>query len=143
MRRLLYITLFLSVLISCKKDSFDYMPSMAEINSLGGKWYLTEVERVSIDNKNVWEKVPAAATDTLMFRSDGVILYADGLPMCCSPKSLLINGRLIDIKPQFALPANDFCAKVNCAFCPLWELTVNQDEMIISSCNNFRRKFVR
>ena len=143
MKRLFYITLFLSILISCKKDSVGDLASMADVNSLGGKWHLSEIEKASIDNKNVWEAVAAGQSDTLVFRSDGVILQPDGLPMCCSPKSLLINGRLMDIKPQFPLPANGFCATVNCVFCPLWELTVSSNELIIASCNNTRRKYIR
>jgi hypothetical protein len=142
MRRLFYITLFLSVMLSCKKDSLDVM-GMADMDPVSGKWFLSQVERASVDNKNVWEYVSAAQTDTIAFRSDGVILQADGLPMCCAPKSLIINGSLLDIKPQSPLPANPYCANVSCAYCPVWEITLTGNEMIVSSCNDLRRKYIR
>lgn len=106
----------------------------ASIQSIAGIWKLAEVERASLNNQNVWEPVPAAQADTLVFRNDGVILNPDGSPRCCAPKSLIINGTLLDIVPQTAIPANPICASVNCVYCPTWELSWNDDVLIITSC---------
>jgi hypothetical protein len=143
MKQLLYIPLFLVLLLSCKKDSIDGATSFADFLTIQGSWHLIEIERTSLDNKNVWESVSATKADTLIFRTDGVILNTDGTPACCAPKSLIINNQLMDIKPQQALPANPLCAAVNCVNCPTWELSLSDDQLIVSSCNNLRRKYVR
>lgn len=143
MKRLLYIPLFLILLLSCKKDSIDGASSYMDFQTIQGAWHLIEIERTSLDNKNVWESVSSAQSDTLTFRGDGVILYTDGTPACCSPKSLIINGQLLDIKPQAALPANPLCALVNCVYCPTWEISLSDDQLIVSSCNSQKRKYVR
>ncbi|MCE6991638.1 hypothetical protein [Dyadobacter sp. CY323] len=144
MKRLLYISLILTVLFACKNDSMDTLDNPAAFAStISGTWKLVAVERSSIDNKNVWEPVPAAQADTLIFRGDGLILYGDGSPRCCAPKSLVINGNLMDIKPQTAIPANPLCARVNCVYCPSWDLSLTGNQLIISSCLGFREKYVR
>lgn len=142
MKRLLYFPLFITLLLSCKKDSMDTYNS-ANVQSIAGSWRLVEVEKASIDNKNVWQPVPASQSDTLVFRADGVILNPDGTPRCCPPKSLVINGTLRDIQPQMAIPANPVCALVNCVYCPTWELFWTEDVLIISSCLGSRTKYVR
>lgn len=114
-----------------------------DLTSIAGSWKLIEVERLSLSNASVWEPVPAAQADTLVFRADGVILNPDGTPRCCAPKSLIINGELMDIKPQFAIPANPICALVNCVYCPTWELSWNDDVLIVSSCLGSKTKYVR
>ena len=144
MKRLLYISLILTSVFGCKKDSLDSANLQSGFTStISGPWKLVAVERTSIDNKNVWEPVPAAQSDTLIFRGDGLILYGDGSPRCCAPKSLVINGILRDIKPQQAVPANPLCATVNCVYCPTWELSWTDDQLIVSSCMNAREKYVR
>ncbi|WP_439555718.1 hypothetical protein [Dyadobacter sp.] len=144
MKRLLYFTLFLTVLISCKKDSMDAaLNGIAVASPIAGKWRLSQIERASVDNRNEWEYVAASQVDTIGFREDGVVLQADGLPMCCAPKSLIINGVLMDIKPQSPIPANGICATVSCVYCPVWEITVTGNELIVSSCLKQRRKYIR
>ncbi len=117
--------------------------SSAVANTIAGNWRLAEIERASVDNKNVWENASASQVDTISFRSDGVILQANGLPRCCAPKSLIINGQLMDIKPQSPIPDNPICALVNCVYCPVWEITFTGNELIVSSCLNQRRKYIR
>jgi hypothetical protein len=101
MKRLLYIPLFLVLLLSCKKDSIDGAMLFADFLTIQGSWHLIEIERTSLDNKSVWESVSAIPVrHTGIPRRRGYTEYTDGTPACCAPKSLTINGQLIDIKPQ-------------------------------------------
>ncbi|TLV01198.1 hypothetical protein [Dyadobacter luticola] len=143
MKRLLYLPLFLTLFFACKKDSMDSAYDAANIQTIAGPWRLVEVEKTSLANQRFWEKVPANQSDTLVFRSDGVILNGDGTPRCCAPNSLLINGAIMEIKPQSAIPANPICFYVSCVNCPTWELTWTDDTLIISSCLSGRTKYVR
>lgn len=145
MRRLLYIPLVLVCLLSCKEDSDrDAMqPAITAFRSVSGTWHSVEIERSSLDNKNAWEQIPAAKSDTLVFRTDGVVLNANGTPRCCAPASLIINGELADIKPQSMLPNNPQCELLNCITCPAWEISMTADQMIISTCSSPRVKYVR
>ncbi|MHA4742158.1 hypothetical protein [Dyadobacter sp. MSC1_007] len=142
MKSLLYISLIGLLSLSCKKDSGDVYPQ-ASFSTISGKWHSIEMERSSLDNKSVWEPIAAAQSDTIVFRGDGVILNADGSPACCAPTSLIINGQLIDIRPQSGLPVNPLCATVNCVNCPTWEVSWNDDQLIITTCNAPRVKYVR
>ena len=146
MKRLLYITLSMLVFLACKKDSMDAgIQSMGNFMSIQGKWYLSAIERTSIDNaQRTWEPAAAANVDTLMFRTDGVMLDSSGQPACCAPGKLIINGNLLEVKPQTALPPNPLCALVNCPSCSSWDIEYLDNEMIITPCNNNpRRKYVR
>ncbi|MCF2488496.1 hypothetical protein [Dyadobacter sp. CY347] len=115
-----------------------------DLVSVQGKWILTAVEKNAIDGtKNVWEAIVPGKADTLIFRSDGVILDTDGKPRCCAPGTLIINGNVMPVKPQVALPPNPLCAVVNCISCPSWEIELSGSEMIVTPCNNQRLKYVR
>jgi hypothetical protein len=142
MKRLLYIPLFFVLLLSCKKDSIDAV-NAADFRTIDGAWHLIEIEITSLDNKNKWESVSSTKSDTLIFRGDGVILNPDGTTACCSPTSLTINGQLLDVKPQAALPPNPLCTLVNCVNCPTWVISLSDDQMIVTSCNNPRKKYIR
>jgi hypothetical protein len=142
MKSLLYISLIGLLSLSCAKDSGDAYPQLT-FSTISGKWHSIETERSSLDNKSVWEPIAGAQSDTIVFRGDGVILNADGSPACCAPTSLIINGQLIDIRPQSGLPVNPQCASVNCVNCPTWEVSWNDDQLIIATCNAPRIKYVR
>lgn len=143
MKRLLYIPVVLVWLLSCNSSTDSDPTVLNSFSTVSGQWYSIEAERSSLDNKSVWEAIPATQTDTLIFRGDGVILNADGKPRCCAPSTLTINGRLLDVKPQTALPGNPECALLNCVTCPTWEISWNDDQMIISTCNSPRVKYVK
>lgn len=143
MKRLLYIPLVLVWLLSCKKDSVgDLSPNYA-FSTVSGIWHSVEVERSSLDNKSTWEPIEAAKSDSLIFRIDGVVLNADGTPRCCAPATMIINGNLLDVKPQTALPNNPQCELLNCITCPTWEISLSDDQLIIGTCNSPRTKYVR
>jgi hypothetical protein len=143
MKRLLYIPLVLVWLLSCKKErDGDLSPALA-FNSVSGIWHSIEVERSSLDNKSTWEPVAAAKSDSLIFRTDGVVLNANGTPRCCAPATMIINGNLLDVKPQTALPNNPQCELLNCITCPTWEISLSDDQLIIGTCNSPRMKYVR
>jgi len=130
-------------LLSCKKDSVGDMLPNAAFGDVSGVWHSIEVERSSLDNKSSWEPIEAAKSDSLIFRGDGVVLNADGSPRCCAPATLIINGTLLDVKPQIALPNNPQCEKLNCITCPTWEVSMSDDQLIIGTCNAPRMKYVR
>ena len=143
MKRLLYIPFFIALLIACKKDSMDVYNS-ASFTTIEGKWYLAAIEKKPINGgTNAWEPIKPNQADTLIFRADGVILQTDGKPACCAPGSLIINGNLLDVKPQTALAPNPICASVNCINCTTWEIFMSGNEMIINPCNFPRTKYVR
>lgn len=143
MKRLLYIPVVLVCLLSCKKESdSDPMQFSAAFQSVAGTWHSVEIERSSLDNKSVWGPIASEKSDTLIFRTDGVVLNADSTPRCCAPPTLIINGQLLDVKPQTALPNNPLC-ELNCITCPTWEISWNDDQMIISTCASPRIKYVR
>ncbi|MCE7066813.1 hypothetical protein [Dyadobacter sp. CY326] len=144
MKRLLYIPLCIALLLSCtEKEDMSAMTAYA-FETIQGKWYLTAVEKNSIDGtKNIWEQVAAGKADTLVFRADGVVLDASGKPACCVPGAFIINGNLMEVRPQTAVPANPLCASVNCVNCPSWDIQLNGNEMIMTQCNKPRLKFIR
>ena len=143
MKRLLYIPLVLVWLLSCKKDSFDDMSPNLAFTTVSGPWHSIEIERSSLDNKSTWEPIAASKSDTLIFRGDGVVLNANGTPRCCAPATMIINGNLLDVKPQTALPNNPQCELLNCITCPTWEVSLSDDQLIIGTCNSPRVKYVR
>lgn len=142
MKSLLYTSLICVLLLSCKKDSGDVFPQ-ATFSTMSGQWHSIEKERSSLDNKSNWESIPAAQSDTIVFRGDGVILNVDGSPACCAPTSLIVNGQLLDIRPQSGLPVNPVCASITCVNCPTWEISWTDDQMIVTTCNAPRVKYIR
>lgn len=143
MKRLLYIPLFLVCLLSCKEDNDSSPMQSMTFQTMSGAWRSAEVEKSSLGNGSTWEPIAAAQSDTLVFRSDGVILNANGKPRCCAPNTLTVNGRLYDVKPTSALPANADCELVNCVTCPTWEISWEGNQMIIGTCNSPKTKYVR
>ncbi|WP_353721427.1 hypothetical protein [Dyadobacter sp. 676] len=143
MKRLLYLPLVLVWLLSCQKESAgDLAPNYA-FATVSGPWHSIEVERSSLDNKSTWEPIEASKSDTLIFRGDGVVLNADGTPRCCAPATMIINGTLLDVKPQTALPNNPQCELLQCVACPSWEISLSDDQLILAPCNSPRVKYVR
>jgi hypothetical protein len=144
MKRLLYIPFCIALLLACKKDSVDAYYGLADFQTIEGKWYLSAIEKNAIDGTgSSWEPVKSNQADTLIFRSDGVILETDGKPACCAPGTLLVNGSLMAVKPQTALPPNPLCTMVNCVNCTTWELYLSGNEMIVSPCSKPRLKYIR
>lgn len=130
-------------LLSCKTErSGDLYPALA-FTSVSGIWHSIEIERSSLDNKSTWEPIAASKSDSLIFRADGVVLNANGTPRCCAPATMIINGTLLDVKPQIALPNNPQCELLNCITCPTWEISLSDDQLIIGTCNSARVKYVR
>ena len=143
MKRLLYIPLVLVCLLSCKKDSIGDMSPGALFTTVSGPWHSIEIERSSLDNKSTWEPIAASKSDTLIFRGDGVVLNVNGTPRCCAPATMIINGTLLDVKPQAALPNNPQCELLNCITCPTWEISLSDDQLIIGTCSSPRTRYVR
>lgn len=141
MKRLLYISLFLATLYACKSNSMDasYSP---QVESISGTWRLIEEEQGIIGQSN-WKAALADSSLDITFRNDGVVMNAKGLPACCAPTALTINGRFFEIKPATQLAANPACANVSCGNCPVWDIAISNNQLIITTCNSPRKKYVR
>jgi hypothetical protein len=132
----LILVLFLVGLFGCKEKQL----SPEELQPLVGKWRLSAVQPTG---KN-WEYVTQSGQYQFEIRYDGVILDANGLPACCAPKSLKVNGKLFTIEPKESLPNNPLCALVSCAACETWDIDLQNDTLIVSYCEGSgRNRFVR
>lgn len=143
MKSILYISISLIVLIACKKDDTDTLFADYAITPITGSWRLIEVEKGLATGQTSWAPVAAGQSDTLSFRYDGVVLDGGGEPICCGPNTLIINGVVRPVKPQQPLAPNPACALINCVGCTTWELQFAGNELIITSCNGQRMKYVR
>jgi hypothetical protein len=139
MKWLFYLILFL--MISCKDEETAQF-SATRLETLAGTWRLTAEEQGFVGQIS-WRDITSDSATNLTFRSDGIVLNALGLPFCCAPNALTINGKFLEIKPVEPLPANVECQLVNCPKCPIWDIVVTGNEMILSSCNAARRRYVR
>lgn len=141
MKRYLYILLIPFLFLTCKKEPAP-LPAIQEIV---GRWRLDAMEK-TVNGQKVWEKVSFNSPAYLAFRFDGVILDGEGLPACCAPDSLVVNGTPFKIKPKAKVPENPQCHFVDCALCPSWDLEQKDNELIITSrCDvlNFRYRYLR
>jgi hypothetical protein len=134
MREILFLLVILMIFSACKKDGPDPAP---EIESIVGKWRLKALEKTE-DGQKIWEEINIGAEPSyISFRFDGVLLDHKGLPFCCQPDSLTLNGNPFKIVPKAKLPDNPVCSVINCATCPNWEIQQNGNEITIASCLNF------
>lgn len=143
MKRCLYILLIPFFFLNCKKEK-DFAPLPA-IKEIVGRWRLDAVEK-TVNGQKVWEKVTYDPPSYLAFRFDGVILDENGLPACCAPDSLVVNGTSFKIKPQAQVPENPQCHLVDCAICSYWDLEQKGNEIILTpSCQflNHRQRYLR
>jgi hypothetical protein len=142
MKQILFLLAFSMMWSGCKKDSND--DPLPEVAGIAGKWRHTETEKTE-NGKTSWSPVVNYDEPTyISFRYDGVIVDNEGLPQCCGPDSLKINGVPFKIVPKSDLPVNPACAYVDCVGCAIWEITQTGDELIISTCGTFpRHKYVR
>lgn len=140
MKRILYILLIPFLLLNCKQEPAP-LPAIKEIV---GKWRLEATEK-TVNGQKVWEKVSDDSPSYLTFRFDGVPLDGKGLPLCCAPDSLVVNGTPFKIKPLAKVPANPSCATVYCFSCPSWNLEQKGNELILASeCEfqNYRQRYL-
>lgn len=141
MKRYLYILLIPFLLLNCKKEK-EPAPAIKEIV---GRWRLDAVEK-TVNGQKVWEKVSSDSPSYLTFRFDGVILDGKGLPWCCSPETLIVNGTSFKIKPKAKVPTNPQCALIDCVSCSSWDLEQKENELIITlACQslNYRHRYLR
>lgn len=141
MKRLLYFSLFLLTLSNCKDDA-DAVPQNLSTQSLPGKWLLTETEQ-TINGKQVWQAANIARPEYIIFRSDGVILNEKEEANCCSPTVLNINNKKFEIIPQQPVNYTEDCSQIFCGSCPVWDIEMKGNEMIISKCQTPRSRYVR
>jgi hypothetical protein len=138
MKRLLYFSVILLFLSNCKNDSdavsMDFMPQ-----SVPGKWLLTETEQ-TVNGKQVWQAANVVQPEYIIFRSDGVILNEKEEASCCSPQILNVNNKQFEIKPQQPVNFTQDCSQIFCGSCPVWDIELKGDEMIISKCQTPRAK---
>lgn len=141
MKGLLYIALIFTGVFGCKSEDANVKlpPSVAE---LGGPWKLIAEEQGFV-GQSAWVDVKQDSAYNIIFRSDGLLLNAKGLPACCAPTSLTINGIFFEIKPSGQLAPNPECTSVKCTNCPLWDIQIAGSEMTITKCKDVKRKYLR
>lgn len=137
MKYLLFFLLFLSM-AQCR----DKNVAPETLQPLVAKWRLVAYERVE-NGKKVWKDVGSQSPSFVTFRFDGVILDSRGLPYCCPPTALNINGKEFKIIPKTAIPENPICAAVDCIGCATWEIEWSEDEFILNLCGWSKSKYVR
>ncbi len=125
MNKVSILLLFL-LFLGCKKDP-EPSPIIKEIV---GRWRLVATEYTE-NGKTT--RTEATTASYLIFRFDGLIVDKDGLPGCCAPGSLIVNGAPFQIKPLAPVPRNDACARTSCAACDHLDLTQDRDTLISSS----------
>lgn len=131
MRKLSFL-LLISLAVGCRKEK-DVLPW--QVRTFVGKW-----EQTAYENKNsVWVDMPTTGKPSLIVRSDGVLLYGDGLALCCPPEKLIVNGVRFKVKPTSPIPYNELCNRIDCISCKVSKFQVNKDEMIGSGCGNRTR----
>lgn len=134
----LWTLLFCLLLFSCNEK---YL-SPEEIQPLVGKWRLEAVEPAGDVKK--WETVAPKDGYVFEIRYDGVILDANGLPACCTPKYLVFQEKKFSIEPKEPLASNGMCASVLCVACDTWYLELQDNKLIVNHCNlGGRNRFVR
>lgn len=131
MRNILLV-LFLAGLFSCKEKQL----SPEELQPLVGKWRVTAIQPAG---KTEWEFVTQSGQHQFEIRYDGVILGPDGLPICCGPKYLKVNGKVFTIVPKEGLPDNPLCALVNCVGCDTLDMDLQGDVLTTNTCNGSGR----
>jgi hypothetical protein len=119
----------------------DY-PSMVDTESVAGTWHLSEKEMGSF-GKKYWIDAQGTSKDIRVILPDGSILDADSLMICCAPTSLLINKRLVELKPNPSLTVNPLCALMECVSCPTWDLEWAGNQLVITYCDGTRLKYLR
>ncbi|HEV7348139.1 hypothetical protein [Telluribacter sp.] len=116
------------------------------VKPLVGTWHLAAYEETQ-NGKTVWVELPAGQGYTLQIREDGVLLNEAGLPICCGPSALRINGNFFRIQPKGTLPENPACALALCATCEVWHIDVrNEGQEFFFTCpnsNSGKSRFVR
>ncbi len=131
MKNILLLFLFIGF-FSCKEKEL----TPEDIKPLVGNWRITATQPAG---KNEWEYVTQSSQHQFEIRYDGVILDPNGLPACCGPKFLNVNGKRFTIVPKESLPDNPVCALVNCAACETWHMDLKEDVLTISYCNGLGR----
>ncbi|GAB3167815.1 hypothetical protein GCM10027291_15350 [Telluribacter humicola] len=109
-----------------------------------GQWKLVAHEQ-TLNGVTQWVDVPNDQKNTLHFRYDGVVLNDKGLPKCCGPSALRIDGQHFKIEPKEPLPNNPDCALIFCGTCEEWNILVQGDEFIHScpESQSGRSRYIR
>ena len=137
MKTIFYFLIFV-VWLSCKEKN---IPAPI-LKPLVGKWRLVANEYLE-NGQKIWRNA-GKQSYIISFRFDGVILQEDGLPVCCGPISLSINGENYRISPQENLPVNPTCFLVDCVGCDVWDIALTDDSFILDVCKiGARSKFER
>lgn len=143
MKQFAYIFLLMISMAACKSNEEANLNYGIDSYGITGTWRLTGVEQGAVGQNSSWVDLSADSTKDVIFRYDFVLMTPTGLPACCAPTSLTINGNFVEIKPTTALAPNPDCSKINCTNCLIWDLKLSGNEMIISRCNTPRARYKR
>lgn len=143
MKRLYCIPLLIMLLLGCKSNENDSIAAQSVVQSLAGKWLMTETEQI-VGGKFVWQPVTTLTPVYIILSPEGILLDADGKASCCGPNELNINGSNFKIDPVVKQSYyNADCATVFCYSCPTMDIEQSGNEMIISYCQSGRVKYVK
>jgi hypothetical protein len=135
---LLYFLLFLTT-VGCREKTL----SPEELQPLVDKWRYAAYEKIVNGNK-VWQDTDSLSPSFISFRFDGVVLDSQGLPRCCAPSALNINGKKFEIIPKAEVPRNPTCDYIDCIMCSVWSIDLKGDTFFLENCvNGLRYKYVR
>ncbi|MCE7040278.1 hypothetical protein [Dyadobacter sp. CY312] len=133
-----FLFLFVTIAaLACKKDDPE-----TQINKIAGTWELAAREELA-EGKNVWVDVSQTNPEVLVFREDGDLIDVTGLPICCAPRSLSIDGNVVKIAPKQNVLYSAMCMYVNCVYCETWGIETHGDEIIVSYCGMSRTRYIR
>jgi hypothetical protein len=143
-KRILAISILFISMFTCTNKDMDVQNSIVA-ETIAGNWKLVAEEQGFIgQSQSTWSAVKQDSTYNIGFLPNGVLLDFKGIPACCAPTSLTINGTFYEVKPSGGqLAPNPDCAKVNCSYCPIWEIKLTGNEMIVGTCNSARKKYQR
>ena len=112
------------------------------LKPLVGRWQLVAYEQ-NQGGVTTWVEVPAAEASILLVRYDGVLLNGQGLPWCCAPPTIQLNGTLIEIIPRAEVPRNPTCDLVDCMGCATLDLDLDADTLLLTNCSGGQMRYLR
>lgn len=128
------------MLLGCEREKGL---SPEEITPLVGKWRQVAYEQVTETRREWVDVTDTGQYNTVIFRPDGVPLYASGKGMCCAPRTLIIGGRPFKIEPKTPVELDGICAQVSCVACEAVEIQIDQDMMTWTTCTGYRARYQR
>lgn len=132
--------LLVLIILSCQRER-EITPKAVQL--IEGQWEAT-FWNPPANGEKVWKEVGVNQRGlSLVFRSDGYPVDADGLGMCCPPANLLINGKLFAIDPKLPVSTGHKCAGVWCRSCETIEIQATDTNLLWTNCDGVSIRYRR